>query len=48
MSEQKNMVPEAASDKPPIMNSWNQVYWLVILFNVVLVALLYWFTRAFA
>lgn len=47
MSEQKKLATEA-TDKPPIMNSWTQVYWLVILFNVVLVALLYWFTRAFA
>lgn len=48
MSEQKNRASETVSDKPPILNSWTQVYWLVTLFNVVLIALLYWFTRAFA
>jgi hypothetical protein len=35
-------------DQPPIMRTWTQVYWLVILFNVVLISLLYWFTQAFA
>ena len=35
-------------DRPPFFKSWNQVYFLVFVFNAVLIALFYCITRLFA
>jgi hypothetical protein len=47
-----NQLPDAATDaddeRPPVLSSWNQIYFFVLLFHVILVGLLYWFTRAFS
>lgn len=33
--------------KPPVFSTWNRLYALVLLNLVILVALFYWFTKAF-
>jgi hypothetical protein len=35
-------------DRPPILGSWRNLYAFVLLMLAVYIALLYWFTEAFA
>ena len=35
------------SDKPPIFRTWAQMYAFVLLAHVLVILLLYWFTKSF-
>lgn len=35
-------------DRPPILGSWRNLYGFVLLMLAIYIALLYWFTKAFA
>jgi hypothetical protein len=35
-------------EKPPIFQSWEQFYFFVLALHTVLIALFYWFTKAYA
>ena len=39
---------EAADEPPPFLGTWRRVYIAVICYLAVLLALFYWFARAFA
>jgi len=35
-------------DTPPILSSWNQLYWLVIILHLIIISLFYWFSKAYS
>jgi len=40
--------PTYKDDKPPILNSWNQLYWLVIICHILIISLFYYFSKAYS
>jgi hypothetical protein len=40
--------PDIPEDRPPVFRTWNQVYVFLLVFQAVLLALFYWFMRAFS
>ncbi|MEZ4983920.1 MAG: hypothetical protein R2795_02590 [Saprospiraceae bacterium] len=47
----KNHIQEEApdaSEAPPFLQSWNQLYALVLILHALVIFLFYWFTHAYA
>lgn len=40
--------PTELADKPPILNSWNNIYAIVLSLHVLIIILFYLFSRAYA
>ncbi len=48
MNQLPDTAPDADDERPPILGSWSQIYFFVLLFHFILVGLFYWFTKAFS
>ncbi|MEM1324231.1 MAG: hypothetical protein AAGG75_28490 [Bacteroidota bacterium] len=46
MNTNEKQHPE--NDQPPILNSWKQMYTLVLVLHLIIIILFYWFTKAYS
>lgn len=48
MKQLLDAAPDADDERPPVLDSWKQIYYIVLLFHAILVGLFYWFSQTFS
>jgi len=48
MIDDKPIATNKAEDKPPVFNTWNTLYWIVIMVHIALITLFTLLTKAYS